>query len=69
MLARVLKETDLVARLPFSRVRSVRVGSAPVTQALMDRIQAAFPNAVVANGYGTTEAGPFVFGPHPDWAS
>jgi acyl-CoA synthetase (AMP-forming)/AMP-acid ligase II len=66
MLARALKETDLVAALDFSAVRLVRVGSAPVTQALLDRIAAAFPNAVVANGYGTTEAGPNVFGPHPD---
>jgi len=66
MLARALKERDLVETLDLSRVRAVRIGSAPVTQSLTERIAAAFPNAVVSNGYGTTEAGPFVFGPHPD---
>lgn len=25
-----------------------------------------FPNALITNGYGTTEAGPAVYGPHPD---
>jgi acyl-CoA synthetase (AMP-forming)/AMP-acid ligase II len=25
-----------------------------------------FPNALITNGYGTTEAGPVVFAPHPD---
>jgi acyl-CoA synthetase (AMP-forming)/AMP-acid ligase II len=25
-----------------------------------------FPRADISNGYGTTEAGPIVFGPHPD---
>ena len=65
MLARALKEADLVATLDLTRVRFIRVGSAPVTQSLLDRIATAFPNATVANGYGTTEAGPFAFGPHP----
>ena len=60
MMARALKETDLLERLDFSHVRSVRVGSAPVTQALLERMQSAFPNAAVSNGYGTTEGGPFV---------
>ena len=65
MLARALKEADLVASLDLTRVTSIRVGSAPVTQSLLDRIAAVFPNATIANGYGTTEAGPFAFGPHP----
>jgi acyl-CoA synthetase (AMP-forming)/AMP-acid ligase II len=66
MLARALKEADLVERLDLAAVRAVGVGSAPVTQALMERMKLAFPNAGVSNGYGTTEAGPSVFGPHPD---
>jgi acyl-CoA synthetase (AMP-forming)/AMP-acid ligase II len=41
------------------------MGSAPLTQALVDQAQAVFPKALVANAYGTTEAGPVVFGPHP----
>ena len=42
------------------------MGSAPITQALIDQVRAAFPKAAISNGYGTTEAGPVVFGPHPD---
>ncbi|MEM6681860.1 MAG: class I adenylate-forming enzyme family protein, partial [Pseudomonadota bacterium] len=49
-----------------SSVVSIGMGSAPVSQALVDRLKAAFPNAAVSNGYGTTEAGPAIFGPHPD---
>ncbi len=33
---------------------------------LIDQVHAVFPKAVVSNGYGTTEAGPVVFGPHPE---
>lgn len=66
MVARALKETDLLASLDLSRIRLVRVGSAPVTQAFLDRVRDTFPSAALSNGYGTTEAGPFVFGPHPD---
>jgi len=43
----------------------VALGSAPLTQALVDRVKAAFPGALVTNGYGTTETGPVAFGPHP----
>jgi acyl-CoA synthetase (AMP-forming)/AMP-acid ligase II len=66
MLARALKEADLVESLDLAAVRAVGVGSAPVTTALMERMKLAFPNASVGNGYGTTEAGPSVFGPHPE---
>jgi acyl-CoA synthetase (AMP-forming)/AMP-acid ligase II len=41
------------------------MGSAPLTQALVDRVRAAFPGAALSNGYGTTETGPVSFGPHP----
>src|SRR5256885_548183 len=37
----------------------------PVTRALMQAIHQALPQAAVTNAYGTTEAGPVVFGPHP----
>jgi acyl-CoA synthetase (AMP-forming)/AMP-acid ligase II len=65
MLALVAREKELCARLDFSKVRRVTMGSAPLTQALVDKVQALFPNAIVNNSYGTTEAGPVVFGPHP----
>jgi len=65
MFARVIKEADLLERLDFSALKRVVLGSAPITMALVERIQAAFPQATLGNGYGTTEAGPGVFGPHP----
>ena len=66
MWARVVKETELIARLDFSSLRRLRLGSAPLTRALWDRIAAAFPNITIDYTYGTTEAGPAVFGPHPE---
>ena len=53
------RSTDL------SSVEFIRMGSAPVSQSLMQAIHATLPQASVTNAYGTTEAGPVVFGPHP----
>ena len=66
MLALVARERDLVSGLDFSSVTNVTMGSAPLTQALVDKVQALFPGAVINNSYGTTEAGPSPFGPHPE---
>ena len=66
MFALMAREGDLVASLDLSSVRTVTIGSAPLTDALLDCVRALFPNAVCQNGYGTTEAGPAVFGAHPD---
>jgi len=41
------------------------MGSAPVNASLMEAIHQTLPRATVTNAYGTTEAGPVVFGPHP----
>jgi long-chain acyl-CoA synthetase len=65
MMAMMLREADLLARTDLSSVQFVRMGSAPVSQSLMQSIHRALPKAVVTNAYGTTEAGPVVFGPHP----
>jgi acyl-CoA synthetase (AMP-forming)/AMP-acid ligase II len=65
MFARIVKETDLIRSLPFA-VRKISLASAPTTQALIERVHKAFPKAEISLGYGTTEAGPAVFGPHPD---
>jgi long-chain acyl-CoA synthetase len=66
MLALVARETDLLARSDLSSVERVGVGSAPLTQALIDTVKRIFPGALVSNGYGTTETGPIAFGPgHP----
>ena len=66
MMARVMKETELLACLDLACVRRITMGSAPITAALWDRVQAAFPTVPIFNSYGTTEAGPAVFGSHPD---
>lgn len=65
MLALCARETEALARLDLGSVRSVAVGSAPITDALFERISTMFPQAAVQNGWGTTETGPAVFGPHP----
>ena len=65
MIAMMLREQDLLARTDLSSVAFVRMGSAPVSQSLMAALHRALPAAKVTNAYGTTEAGPVVFGPHP----
>jgi long-chain acyl-CoA synthetase len=65
MIAMMLREHDLLARTDLSSVQFVRMGSAPVSQSLMQALHRALPAAKVTNAYGTTEAGPVVFGPHP----
>jgi long-chain acyl-CoA synthetase len=65
MIAMMLRERELLASTDLSSVSVVRMGSAPLTQALIDQVREVFPKALIANGYGTTEAGPVVFGPHP----
>jgi long-chain acyl-CoA synthetase len=65
MMAMILRERELLVANDLSAVEGVRMGSAPITQALIDQLRSAFPNAQITNGYGTTEAGPIVFGPHP----
>lgn len=63
MMAMVLREHEALKQVDTSRVNFVRMGSAPATEKLYAEVQAAFPNATLAGGYGTTEAGPIVFGP------
>lgn len=63
MMAMVIKEEKLLNEIDTSGVRYIRLGSAPATEQLYTEVQNAFPNAMLAGGYGTTEAGPIVFGP------
>lgn len=65
MMALVAREEELLARTELSSVKQVTMGSAPVTQALIDKLKGIFPGAIISVGYGTTEVGPAVFGPHP----
>jgi long-chain acyl-CoA synthetase len=65
MIAMMLREADALAKTDLSSVQFVRMGSAPVSQSLMSALRRVLPKAAVTNAYGTTEAGPVVFGPHP----
>ena len=65
MLALVCRQSERLAATDLSSVRGIRMGSAPVTPELVARLRGAFPGAGVQIGYGTTEAGPVVFGAHP----
>src|SRR6202020_2280394 len=65
MIAMMLREPDLLSRTDLSSIEFLRMGSAPVSASLMEAIHHALPQAAVTNAYGTTEAGPVVFGPHP----
>src|SRR5258708_18860778 len=65
MIAMMLREKELLAKADLSAVRVVRMGSAPLTQSLIDQAQAVVPKAPVANAYGTTQTWPGVFGPQP----
>lgn len=49
----------------FHDVRRVFIGSAPYGETLFENVQRLFPKAAIFNAYGTTEAGPTVYGPHP----
>ena len=65
MIAMMLRERAALARTDLSSVAFVRMGSAPVSASLMAALHEALPRAAITNAYGTTEAGPVVFGPHP----
>jgi len=65
MFALMARQRELVTGLDLSSVQAVSIGSAPLTEALVARVQEIFPRAVISNGYGTTEAGPSIFEEHP----
>jgi len=66
MLAMMLREKDLTETLNFDSVSAVTIGSAPLSETVAKEVNALFPNAGISNGYGTTEAGAGMFGPHPE---
>ena len=66
MLAMVAKEVaDRPPPPSFRNITRIYMGSSPFSQSLLERVRALFPAAVISNAYGTTEAGPAVFGRHP----
>jgi len=65
MFALMARERDLLETLDLASPHTITIGSAPLTDALVERVRAMFPQATIRNSYGSTEAGPYVFGPHP----
>ena len=65
MLTLALREHEALARTDLSSVESVRTGSAPISQSLVDEIKRTFPRAPIIIAYGTTESGPIAFGARP----
>jgi acyl-CoA synthetase (AMP-forming)/AMP-acid ligase II len=65
MIAMMLNDKERLAATDLSSVEFLRMGSAPVSHSLLEAIHRTLPSAAVTNAYGTTEAGPVVFGPHP----
>jgi long-chain acyl-CoA synthetase len=49
----------------YTTVLSIRLGSAPLTENLLNSILKSFPAAIIRNNYGLTEVGPNLFGEHP----
>jgi acyl-CoA synthetase (AMP-forming)/AMP-acid ligase II len=66
MLAMMLREHELLRHTDLSSVAVIRMGSAPVPAALHESLRWLFPHAQIHNVFGTTEAGPITFGPHPE---
>jgi long-chain acyl-CoA synthetase len=66
MLAMLLQQRELLLNTDLSSVRTIRMGSAPVSPGLYQSIRDQFPDAQISNVYGTTEAGPIGFVPHPN---
>ena len=66
MIAMLINEKPLIDQTDLSSVRVIFMASAPLSKNLLDNIKQYFPTAWLSNSYGLTEAGPRVFGPHPD---
>ncbi|TAM85453.1 MAG: long-chain fatty acid--CoA ligase [Candidimonas sp.] len=66
MVAMMFNDKEAMARADLSSVQSLRMGSAPASEVLLDDIKHNIPQARVMNVYGTTEGSPIVFAPHPD---
>jgi acyl-CoA synthetase (AMP-forming)/AMP-acid ligase II len=61
----LLQESDLIERLDFSALKSLKIGSAPTPKELLDAVEAAF-GVPASESYGLTEGGPVMIGPPLD---
>lgn len=66
MMAMIMARPEALEATDRSSVRFILIGSAPVSEKLLDQVQAAFPGARIRNGYGLTEAGVAIFGDRVD---
>lgn len=66
MMAMLLESPENQTAFIDSNVRSVLLASAPTSEALYNKVVAAFPKAKVRLRYGSSEAGPALFAEHPD---
>ncbi|MGO1591523.1 MAG: AMP-binding protein [Ancrocorticia sp.] len=62
MMALALRHRD--PSLDLSSVDEVWLGSAPMSDELIEESKRVFPDAVFSLGFGTTESGPVAFAPH-----
>lgn len=62
MIAMMLRERKAMATADLSSVQSLRIGSAPLSEQLIEQVHQAMPGVRILHGYGTTEAGPVAFG-------
>jgi acyl-coenzyme A synthetase/AMP-(fatty) acid ligase len=65
MLAIAIGAMEAGHPVDCGHVSHVSLGSAPLSERLVERIRTWFPNAAISNSYGTTETGIAAFGPHP----
>jgi hypothetical protein len=65
MIAMMLREKELLASTDLSAVEAVRMGSAPITQSLIDQVRQVFPKRRSATATAPPRPGRSVFGPHP----
>ncbi|WP_168211697.1 class I adenylate-forming enzyme family protein [Ruania zhangjianzhongii] len=56
----------LAGQVDSSSVKALYMGSAPAAPELFTRLRELFDGVAISFGYGTTESGPVVFGPHRD---
>jgi len=61
----LLQHRDLIAKLDFSALKGLKIGSAPTPRELQEAVEDAF-GVPVGESYGLTEGGPVMIGPPLD---
>ena len=64
MFSMLLKEKKLLETLDLSRVQNIILAGGPTNQSLYDELSQTFKQTKIHIGYGSTELGPGIFGPH-----